>query len=171
MVQLFSAAQCVGYVAFGLGVSAFAQKSDHRLKALNAAECLAYAVHFTLLGNSSAVACSLVSGARSFLALKTRSPLLAVAIIVLNLGLGCVLAKGVAGWFPVMGACLATLAIFFMRGVRMRMVLLMSTFLWLANNILSGSIGGTLLEVSIATMNIVTMIKLLRTRSKIRSFK
>jgi hypothetical protein len=152
-----------------LGISAFAQKSDRRLKALNAAECLTYAVHFTLLGNLSAATSSLVSGTRSFLALKTRSPLLAVVMISLNVGLGFVFAKGVAGWFPVIASCLATLAIFFMRGVRMRLVLLISTFLWLANNILSGSIGGTLLELSIATINLVTVARLLRSRSEILS--
>jgi hypothetical protein len=170
-MQFFSAAQCVGYVAFGLGITAFAQKSDRRLKALNAAECLVYAVHFTLLGNPSAAVSSLVSGTRSLLALKTRSPLLAVFMIVLNLGLGFVFAKSGAGWLPVAASCLATLAIFFMRGVRMRLMLLVSTFLWLANNILSGSIGGTLLESSIATINLVTVTRLLRSRAKLRGFE
>jgi hypothetical protein len=48
----------------------------------------------------------------------------------------------------------------------MRLLLLMCTLLWLANNILSGSIGGTLLECVIATANITTMIRLLRSRSR-----
>jgi hypothetical protein len=47
----------------------------------------------------------------------------------------------------------------------MRLVLLMSTFLWLANNILSGSIGGTALEATIATVNVVTMTRLLIARN------
>jgi hypothetical protein len=170
-VQFFSIAQCVGYIAFVLGVSAFLQKSDRKLKALNASESLVYSVHFTLLGNPSAAACALISGIRSFLSLKVRSPYLAALFIVINVGFGFVFAKGVAGWLPVIGSCLATLAIFLMRGVRMRMVLLMSTFLWLANNILSGSIGGTLLEATIATVNSITIIQILRTRTQILEAK
>jgi hypothetical protein len=42
----------------------------------------------------------------------------------------------------------------------MRAVLLVCTLLWLANNILSGSIGGTLLESVIALANISTIIRL-----------
>jgi hypothetical protein len=170
-VHFFSFAHCVGYVAFVLGVSAFLQKSDRKLKALNASESMVYAVHFTLLGNPSAAACALLSGIRSFLSLKVRSTFLAVLFIVINVGLGFVFAKGYAGWFPVIGSCLATLAIFLMRGVRMRMVLLMSTLLWLTNNILSGSIGGTLLEATIATVNSMTIIQILRERTEILEAK
>jgi hypothetical protein len=168
-VQFFSPAQCVGYVAFVLGVSAFLQKNDRKLKTLNASESLAYAVHFTLLGNPSAAACSLLACIRSFLSLKTRSPFLAGIIIAINLGLGFWLAKSSAGWLPVIGACFATVAIFFMRGVRMRLLLLASTFLWLANNIISGSIGGTLLELTIATVNSVTILQILRMRAHINA--
>jgi hypothetical protein len=170
-VHPFSLAQCIGYIAFILGVSAFLQKSDRRLKALNSCQSLVYAVHFTLLGNPSAAACSLISGIRAYLSLKTRSPYLAAVIIGINVALGFVFAKGVAGWLPVIGACLGTLAMFLMRGVRMRIVLLMSTSMWLANNILSGSIGGTLLETTIATVNSITIIRLLRTRSRLREAK
>jgi hypothetical protein len=161
MVQIFSPAQCVGYAAFVVGVAAFLQKSDRRLKFLNGAECLVYAVHFTLLGNLSAAMSALVSGTRSLSALKTRSPLLAVLFIALNLSLGLVFAKTAAGWFPIAASCLATVAIFFMQGIRMRLLLLVSTCFWLANNIVSGSIGGTALEGVIATANIVTMVRML----------
>jgi hypothetical protein len=165
-VHFFSAAQCVGYLAFVLGVTAFSQKSDRKLKALNAAECLVYAVHFVLLGNLPAASSSSISGIRSFLALRFRSRILVVAIIVANLILGFIFVKHMAGWLPVAASCLATIAFLLMRGVRMRLVLLVTTFLWLANNILCGSIGGTLLESVIATMNVITMAKLLRARSQ-----
>jgi hypothetical protein len=47
----------------------------------------------------------------------------------------------------------------------------MSTLLWLANNILSGSIGGTLLETTIATVNSITIIQILRARAQILEAK
>jgi len=165
-VQPFSAAQCVGYIAFVIGVSAFLQRSDRKLKALNATQSLVYSVHFILLGNIPASACSLLSGFRSFASLKTRSPLLAAVIIALNVAFGLVFAKSGVGWLPVLGSCLGTLGFFLMRGVRMRLVLLAGTFLWLANNILSGSIGGTALEATIATVNIVTMTRIFLSRGE-----
>jgi hypothetical protein len=171
MVQPFSVAQCVGYVAFVIGVSAFLQRSDRKLKALNATQSLVYSVHFILLGNFPASACSLLSGFRSFASLKTRSPLLAGLIIALNVAFGLVFAKSGVGWLPVIGSCLGTLGFFLMRGVRMRLVLLAGTFLWLANNILSGSIGGTALEATIATVNIVTMTRLLLSRGRTKAAK
>ena len=166
MMHFGSPAQCVGYVAFVLGVWAFSQKDDRRLKFLNASECLAYSVHFALLGNPSASASSLVSAIRSFLALKIRSPFLAALIIAVNVALGFKFATGVAGWLPVVASCSATVAVFLLRGIPMRMLLLMSTMLWLANNILSGSIGGTLLECIIGTVNTITMTRMLIARSK-----
>jgi hypothetical protein len=167
MVNFFSPAQCVGYLAFILGVSAFAQKNDRRLKVLNALECLVYAVHFTLLGNLPASASAMVSSIRSFLALKTRSGWLAALIIAVNVGLGFVFAKSAAGWLPILGSCLATVAVLLMRGIPMRLLLLVSTLSWLANNILSRSIGGTLLESVIATVSVTTIWRMLRSRSAV----
>jgi hypothetical protein len=86
-----------------------------------------------------------------------------------NVGLGAAFAKNAAGWLPVIGSCIATMAIFTMKGVPFRCVLLISTLLWLANNIISGSIGGTLLEVANAIINIWTMIRMVRYPSEART--
>jgi hypothetical protein len=161
-MELFSPAQWVGYVAFVLGVGAFLQKIDRRLKFLLASESLAYSVHFALLGNFSASASALISCARSFLSLKTRSPWLAVMFICIYGAAGIAFARSGAGWLPVIGSAVATLAMFFMREIPMRVVLLSSTLMWLANNIISRSIGGSLLESTIAIINLSTMVRLLR---------
>jgi hypothetical protein len=69
----------------------------------------------------------------------------------------------------VVGSSIATIAIFTMRGVPFRSVLLASTLLWLANNILTGSVGGTLLELANATVNISTIIRMVRSSPETRS--
>jgi hypothetical protein len=106
---------------------------------------------------------------RSFLALRYRSWLLGAAIIVVNVGLGAAFARNTAGWLPVIGSCIATIAIFTMSGVPFRSVLLVSTLLWLANNILTGSIGGTLLELANAAVNLSTIIRMVRSSPPARS--
>ena len=66
----FSLAQCLGYVAFVLGVSAFLQRDDRRLKLLNSAQGFVYAIHFIMLGSlplaGSAAVCALRSGTAAF---------------------------------------------------------------------------------------------------------
>jgi hypothetical protein len=159
---IFSPAQVVGYIALVLGVTAFLQKNDDRLKFFNATQGLVYALHFVLLGNLPASASSLISSLRSFLALRYRSWLLGAVMLCANVGMGVAFARNTAGWLPVIGSSIATIAIFTMRGVPFRSVLLASTLLWLANNILTGSIGGTLLELANATVNISTIVRLVR---------
>jgi hypothetical protein len=161
-IDLFSPAQCVGYVAFVLGVGSFLQTDDRRFKLFMAGECLAYVVHFALLGNPTAVASSTMSLLRSLLALRTRSVWVAVAVVAANLALGMALAKQASDWLPLAASCLGTLALFLLQGVPMRLVMLCGTGLWIANNIISGSIGGTALEIVIAIVNTVTIIRMAR---------
>lgn len=163
----FSLAQSIGYLAFLFGAAAFLQKNDRRLKFLNGTRCIFYALHFTLLGNLPAAGSLSVSAARSFVSIKTQSRWLAAFFLILNVVIGSMLVHNRLGWLPVAGGCLATIALFFMRGIPMRWVLLASTVCWLVNNILSRSIGGTMLETTIACANISTMIRLFRARAVI----
>jgi hypothetical protein len=165
-MQVFSPAQCVGYVAFVLGVAAFLQTADRRLKLLNGTQCIAYGVHFALLGNPSAAATSFVSSARSYLSVRTRSPLLAVFLVTVNLAVGLVFSRNGAGWLPVIASSAATIAIFVLSGIPLRLVLLACTFLWLANNLLCGSVGGVLLESTIAVASVSTIIRLAAARGR-----
>jgi len=158
--SLVSPAQLVGYVALVLGVSAFLQKSDTKLKVLIAVESLAYVVHFILLGNFTASGSALISCLRNLTSLKSRSPWWVVVFVAINLVIGVLLAKHLVGWLPIIASCLATGAVFLLHGIFMRLVLLVCTLLWLGNNILSGSVGGTVLEALIALTNLSTIVRL-----------
>ena len=159
---MFSAAQLLGYLAFGLGLTAFLQSRDVRLKFFNATQGVVYALHFLLLGNFPASVSALISSTRSFLAIRYRSLWLAGAIVVVNVAAGLLLVQRSTGWLPVMASCAATIAIFTTRGLVLRGVLLCCTLMWLANNILSGSIGGTMLEITSAAVNVSTMVRMRR---------
>lgn len=165
-MDFYSLPQCVGYIAFVLGVIAFLQKKDRPLKFFVGLESLVYTVHFTLLGNATAAASALITSLRSFLAIKTSSTLVAVVVVIANIAAGLVLTKGVLGWLPVIGSCVSTYAVFTMKGIPMRLMILSSTFCWLANNILSGSIGGTLLEAIIAVVNTSTILRMCRSTAR-----
>jgi hypothetical protein len=161
-IDWFSPAQCVGYAAFVLGVASFLQKDDRRFKLFMAAECLAYIIQFTLLGRPTAVASSTMSLLRSVLALYTRSKWVALAVIAANLALGLAFATRASDWLPLGASCIGTLALFLMEGVRMRVAMLCGTVLWIVNNVIAGSVGGTALELVIAAVNLVTIRRMLR---------
>ena len=165
--EWFSLAQCVGYVAFVLGVGSFLQTDDRRFKLFMVGECLAYIVHFALLGNPTAVASSMVSTVRSALALRTRSVWIAVAVVAVNIALGLAIAERPSDWLPLVASCLGTLALFLLQGIPMRLVMLCGTGMWIVNNVIVGSIGGTALEVTIAAVNITTIARLYFRRSAV----
>ena len=166
MLDWFSPAQCVGYVAFVLGVSSFLQTDDRRFKLFMTGECLAYIAHFALLGNPTAVASSVVSTIRSALALHTQSPWVAAAVVVANVSVGLMVAERLSDWLPLLASISGTLALFLLKGIPMRLLMLLGTTFWIANNIIVGSIGGTALELVVATVNIYTMIRM-RQRAKV----
>ena len=160
--EWWDTAQLFGYVAFFLGVASFLQKSDRRFKLFMAAECIAYVVHFSLLGVPTAAASSLVSVTRSVTSLYTKSAWVAALFVAVNICLGFAMATSWSAWLPLIASCIGTLALFLMQGVAMRMVMLLGTSLWIANNLITGSIGGTALEVVIAFTNLYTIWKLRR---------
>lgn len=164
--ELLSPAQLAGYLAFIFGVLSFLQKDDRRLKATVGVQALTYALHFTLLGSYTAAVASLVTLVRAFISLSTRAPRVAVAILCVNVVLGATLAKSALGWLPILASSAGTVAFFFFEGIGMRLVLLLATVFWLANNIIVGSVGGTVLELVIGLANGSTCYRILRDRGR-----
>lgn len=154
--------QLAGYAAFVIGVISFLQRDDRRLRALIACQAFSYAVHFFLLGSAIAAFASLVTCTRALVSLYTRSSLVAVGILTVNLTLGIFTAQGAASWLPVIASSAGTIAFFWFSGLMLRFILLGSTLCWLANNLLLGSIGGTLLELFIGVANGITCYRLWR---------
>ncbi len=160
--QATSPAQLVGYLAFVLGVVTFAQKDDRRLKLLLVVQSATYVVHFWLLGEPAASAAAFVTALRALAAVKTRSGWVCAFFLLFGAALGV---RFVTSWFsvlPVIASSIGTIALFNFSGLRMRLALFVATLLWLVNNVFSGSIGGSMLEASIAVANLYTMWRLSR---------
>lgn len=158
----FSPAQLLGYLAFVFGVACFAQQDDRRFKLFMAAECAAYIGHFWLLGQPTAVASTTVSLLRSLASLKARRPAVGLFFVALSAGLGAWLMQGWLSLLPIAASCIGTTALFFLQGARMRALMLVGTLLWLVNNLLVGSIGGSALEAVLALTNLHTLWRMAR---------
>ncbi len=153
-------AQAVGLLSFVLGMLCFYQKDDRRLKILMVIMNINHAFHFYLLGAITATVSALLSVVRTGLSLKTGSPAVAVVFIAITLGWGIWLADSWKDMFPILGSCVGTYAVFCLKGIAMRIGFLIGALCWLTNNILVGSIGTTLLEITLIAVNLNTIRKL-----------
>jgi hypothetical protein len=158
-------AQWPGYLAFAFGLACFAQTDDRRFKVFMALECAAYALHFALLGQATAVASTLLSLGRSLAALHApvaRRPAAGLGFIALNGVAGAWLYTGPLSLLPIAASIIGTTALFFLHGVAMRVLMLVGTAIWLVNNLLVGSVGGSLLEACLLLANALTIWRLRR---------
>lgn len=156
----FNFAQALGLVSFALGVICFFQKDDKKLKYIMLTMNINNVFHFALLGAWTAVLASIFSVLRTGLALKTSSRLAAYGFIVVIFAFGIYVADAWYDMFPVVGACIGTYALFCLSHIKMRIAFLMGALCWLTNNIIVGSIGGTLLELTLLTVNLNTIYRL-----------
>ncbi|BFM21310.1 YgjV family protein [Gilvimarinus japonicus] len=155
-------AQFFGLLSYCLGIYCFYQRDDRRLKIVMFIMQTNNCIHFALLGATTALLSSIFSVVRTGLSLRTKSPLVAWLFIAVSFSLGLYLTDVWQDMLPVIGSCIGTYALFCLQGIRMRLAFLLGACFWLANNIYVGSLGGTLLEATLITVNCRTMIKLYR---------
>jgi hypothetical protein len=157
-------AQFFGMISFTLGVLCFYQRDDKRLKMMMLLLQLNNVLHFGLLGAWTASLSALIAVGRTGLALRTRSRRLAYLFIVLSVVLGFLVGDRWTDIFPILGTCMGTYALFCLSGIAMRLAFLLGACFWLTNNIIVGSLGGTLLEATLIAVNLNTIRRLYRAR-------
>jgi len=161
-----SPAQIMGYFALVLGVTAIAQKSDQRLKAMIALQAAVYCVHYFMLGNPGGASSFAITSVRSAIALVTRKVWIAHVLCLIYIAAGVQFASGYAGWLPITANIIGTYAFFLLRGVAMRLLILTANVMMLTTATLSGSIGGMILESIIIVTNITTITRLVREQQR-----
>ena len=162
----FSIPQLFGYGAFVLGVTAFSIKDDRRFKSVLSVQGFVYAIHFHLMHNDPASASNVVSVIRNLASLKTKSNAVAGALVGLTIVLACVFVRTPQGLIPTTATIIATVAMFNLEGIPLRLSLLVCSFFWLTNGILSHSIGGVMLESTVCVANSITIARLWRSGRK-----
>ncbi|WP_099610699.1 YgjV family protein [Vibrio fujianensis] len=162
-----SIAQTFGLVSFALGLSTFYQKDDRRLKIVMFILNLNHLTHYLLMGSVISALSSLLSVLRTGTALyltpnKVLRTWAAGGFILASSGFGIAIADSIWELWPIFGTAIGSFAVFMLQGIKMRLAFLAGACCWLINNVLIGSIGGTLLELSVITVNVITIIRLLR---------
>ncbi|WP_089139512.1 YgjV family protein [Vibrio rumoiensis] len=160
-------AQWLGFLSFALGISTFYQKDDRKLKLVMLIFQLNNVLHFYLLGSDISAISTFLSFLRTGTAIHTSSKIASAFFIVVSAVLGLWMANGALDLLPILGSILGTIAIFHLKGIQMRIAFIIGTICWLANNIFIGSIGGSLLEATLLTVNLFTIMRLYRNEKKI----
>lgn len=160
--SVFSLAQLFGYITFACGMVTFLQKHDQRFKYWLTLQNTLYGIHFFLMGNPAAVAGMVLSILRNSLSIWTRSLWVAGALIAANILIGCWVVHVWWNVLPLLAAAVATLSMFRLKGVPMRIGMLATTLLWDLNNVLTGSIGGIAMETTIAVISVITIFRIYR---------
>lgn len=155
-------AQALGFLSFGLGISTFYQKNARHLKILMLVFNLNHLLHFLLLGSMLSALSALLSALRTTTSIFTSSKWVAAIFILIGIVSGLGMAEHWWELWPIVGTVIGTYSLFVLSGIRMRIGFLAGATCWLINNILVGSIGGTLLEMTVIIMNLITIYRLYR---------
>ncbi len=160
--EFFSTAQMFGHAALILSMVSFSRKNDGHFKLWLTSQNLVYATHFFLMGNLAGMAGALLSATRNVLSLRTRALSVAAVLLLINFALGFVVVKAAWNVIPLIATAVATISMFRLQGLQLRYGMLCATLLWLINNILTGSISGTIMEILIAIISCITIYRLRR---------
>lgn len=155
-------AQMLGFVSYGLGMLAFYQKDDRRLKIVMFIFNINHMVHYLLLGSSVSALSSSLSALRTGTSIFTSSKYVAAVFILVTASLGYYVIDEWWQIWSVLGVIIGTFTLFVLKGIAMRIGFLIGSFCWLTNNILVGSIGGTMLEATVTAMNLFTIYRLVK---------
>ena len=159
------AGQVVSFIALGLCIAAFVNKRDDRLLRLLIFANIAFALHFVLFESWVAAGITALIVLRIILVRRYRG-----SWLLMGLMLAASLATAMLTWqrpldiLPLIAAVLGTVGMFMLQGIPMRLFLAGAALAWTLNNLLIGSIGGTLAEALILMTNLITIGRMARAR-------
>lgn len=152
--------QLFGMLAFLVAIYSFTHKSDIKLKLSLIVMFCFQTAHFFFLGSVTGTIANLLNFFRTIISIKTNHKYIGTLFIAINIVWGSFNVHQFIDLCPILGACFGTYAIFYASGIRMRKLFICGACFWLTNNVVLGSIGGTLLEVTVIIANSITIYRL-----------
>ena len=162
MTTYFIFVQALGVLAMCFDVYATLNKSDKRLVLFHVLGCYTYAIHFYLLGAVSGAVTELLSGTRLAVSMFNKHKYIAYGFIAVYLALIPVLVTTPLDALPLIASIIFTIAVYFLEGIRMRLLFLCNFILWLTYCIYTGSLGGMISYAIMFSATCLTIFKLHR---------
>lgn len=161
------AGQALGLVALALCLVAFSSKRDDRLLLILIAANVAFALHFVCFERWVPAGLAGLIVVRILLVRRYKGnwPVM-LGMLGASLLTAALTWQGPQDWLALTASVLGTFGMFMLHGVPMRAVLAGAAAAWTLNNLLIGSIGGSIAEGLIMMTNLVTIARLLRDRRR-----
>ena len=147
------AAQSAGFLGVALNIAMRAMTADRWLKRIGVLAMTVWTLHFLLLKAWVGASCNAIEGAVTLLSLWALPVYGRMGLALLPLLPAPWLVTGFTDSLPILSSVACGFGMMFCEGIALRMVLLLTTGLWLAYDVVSGSLGGTLAElISLGTL-------------------
>lgn len=157
--------QWIGIGAYFVGLFAFTRKNSQHFKFTLLLCQSIICLHFFMMGAIPGAISAGLSCARTYTSTRTRSSLIMWIFIILVWIMGLYSLNHHYELFTMLGSSIATWGMFKFNSVLLRFSVMTSSICWLIHNILLGSIGGTLMEISFIIINGITIFRLHRANS------
>lgn len=155
-------AQALGVTGFVMGLWAFAQADDQRMKQILTVATWVFVAHFMLLDAQVAAAVSALTALRVWISTYSRSYNWMLVFIAAQIGLSTWLMSDWLEVLPLLNGLLGIFAMFRLAGAPLRLVMVACGLLGVAYNLAIGSVGGSLMDTTVIIMNLATIARLRR---------
>ncbi|WP_194438297.1 YgjV family protein [Vibrio fluminensis] len=155
-------AQAIGMVAFAIGATAFLHSDGRRFRLHLMLFQIVLCSHFIMMGALVAAFGCGISAIRSYASTKTQSTGVMLFFIAMLWIMGLPQLEYSYELLTIFGSSVATWALFKTQGIQMRLLVMFNSFCWVTNNLLLGSIGGTLMELTFIIVNSLTIVRMYR---------
>lgn len=153
-------AQGVGFLALIFGVISLSHHRDNHLKGWLAVQSFTLSIHYALMDAYAGAVVTMISALRNYLSIRGSVNPAAFAFLALYVVFGLSRYEVWYDLLPMIASCSSTLAIFYLKGLHMRIVMFCAAFMYFLFNIFVGSIGPMIMEAMMMGANLRTMRKM-----------
>lgn len=161
-------AQLVGLLASAFIILGYSSKHDAKLKTIVCIGAALFSAHFFMMGAMTAMIMNAVNFLRIALSIKFHgSKMLFVIFIVIYLSVGAFTYETWIDIFPLISSILGTVSMYFLSGVKLRLIGLLGSSSWLTHNFVVGSMGGIITELFVLTMLLTGIYRLIMDKRRV----
>ena len=159
-------AKGLGFVALFVTMTGYINKNDQYLRIAIAIAAGLLSVHYFMLSAWVAGISLAINFFRNQVAVKKSGFNWFLLFAVPQVLLGLLLYKGPLDVFPVIGSLLSGYAFFCTKDVKMRVLMLVCTLMWLTVNLMLTSYGAALQDTLSISMNLIGITRVMKDRKQ-----
>ncbi len=163
MSNWLSFEQVLGYIASIILLIGYGIKHDKKTKIVLVVSSLIFSAHFFMLGAFTACAVNIVNAMRNASSIFLYKSKLAFIVFTVLYGVGAYVTYGSpVDILPTFASFITCIGMFFLGGIRFRVLVVIAVVMWIVHNVVVGSIGGTIQACILFFVGSVTVYRLMR---------